>query len=508
MSCFSGIQSAISRWMWPESQIDTAHWRLEDVKVVISAATDDEISKERTVSLARIASKGWGFFSQVVNAVGLVRFGFNLHKIPAGVPSQNGCFKRAEYFPYYQPPTFNFSTFAPISQKIFTPHRGDANAGFVIDNGTPSIYQLLVQMLGDNTITPDDIIFTSGHHAMFPGKTHLHKLFTPINVQQHRKTIYECACRLVEPLASTHLGGLQVQIDELSHAFTCNVMSRLLFGKFDDNGELQQSTACFFEYISRGFRGEPTENLQVQKQVNTFWKLIDDAITERRGIVGELSQDETFTEKKLKMFIFSLLFAGVDSTRSSLTYGIFEIAKNPQLQQDVRAQITDSQLDNLNDSFVDVACRLPFLKQIIIEALRMFPPVIGVTRIASVPLIIKIIHSGQALSFFIKKGEHLAPAPHLVARDPRLFPDRPNVFEPKRHSVADLPKFLPNLPFSPFGGGAHSCPGAMLYQEMAMIFYATLIQQFSLSTDIKEVEQQGHFINKLNVPVLVNVSQP
>jgi cytochrome P450 len=256
---------------------------------------------------------------------------------------------------------------------------------------------------------------------------------------------------------------------------------------YDDDCKLAESLSAFFEYISSRFLKQTINQDKIDRAVRTFWEIIDCAIRQKKGLTAYLVEDSQFNEKEMRMILFSLLFAGTDSTTTSLIYCLLKCAQKQHTQA---AMIRDPKL----------------IKRFIMEGLRMFTPVIGVMRIARKNLSLTVENGDQTIEKYIQKGELIVPSQNLAARCPALYSDA-NYFNSERHAGKESMDLI-SLPWKPFGDGKHACPGWYLYQLTAEILLEELVKNYEITTDITEEPQQtGHFINKLQQVVVVSLSK-
>ncbi len=109
-------------------------------------------------------------------------------------------------------------------------------------------------------------------------------------------------------------------------------------------------------------------------------------------------------------------------------------------------------------------------------------PIGGIGRIASKNLLLTLtnkIDGGLISKTVIKKGDLVDPMPIFAAKDPALFKN-PLEFKVERHLKAN--RFLPALPFMPFGHGPHLCPGWYLYYTISAIMISRLAKNFHVMT--------------------------
>jgi cytochrome P450 len=80
---------------------------------------------------------------------------------------------------------------------------------------------------------------------------------------------------------------------------------------------------------------------------------------------------ENATSLQLRDDLMTMLIAGHETTAAVLTWALFELAQQPALVRRVQAEL-DSVLGNRDPTFEDIA-RLPLIRLIIAESLRMYP---------------------------------------------------------------------------------------------------------------------------------------
>jgi cytochrome P450 len=490
---------------WVQLSEDSDRWPPQITKAEFKLLDDDSKEKTRTCSISRVMKRCGDLLAQSLNLISFIRTVPNMSKM------QSSCFRRDLFLlkmdlPFFvKIPTFNFANHPSVTEALFKPHRDGAL--FLTDNGKETIFQLIVDMLGDPTITSEDLIFTCSPEMTSRYRTFLNKAFAPQEVNKHRKVIHTCVEDTLRKWNNmTSIFG-SVNINLQSHNFVCDVLCRVLFDREDTSAQMAFSMNTFFNYISSRFlKKEVKSPVEVKKATEFFWSFVDEAIEKKTWITKSLFQSG-FNKKQVRMIIFSLFFAGTDSMTSSLTYGILKCAQNRDEQDTVKGEIAQLQEDRPSEEFSILASEIPHVKRILMESLRMFTPVIGILRIAKEDLLLEVTDltcKGQKVSRNIPKGELIAPSQNLAARCPMLYPDHPEKYDSSRH-LGEEEKELSSLPWKPFGGGKSVCPGGYLYQLTTQILFAEMLRNHVLSTNIVgEPQQTGHFINKLEETVDVS----
>src|SRR5712692_9899334 len=221
-------------------------------------------------------------------------------------------------------------------------------------------------------------------------------------------------------------------------------------------------------------------NLRVKREVAHIEKILYRIIAERRASgrdAGDLSsmllhaQDEDgsrMTDRQLRDETITLFLAGHETTASTLSWTWWLLAQNPAAEAKLHAEL-DTVLGGRSPSLDDLS-KLPYAGNVITEALRLYPPVWGLARVA--------IEDHEIAGYPVKKGMGIAMAQWVVHRDPRWY-DAPEEFRPDRWE-GDLAKRLPRFAYFPFGGGPRQCIGNAFAVMEATLILATTARKFRL----------------------------
>lgn len=154
--------------------------------------------------------------------------------------------------------------------------------------------------------------------------------------------------------------------------------------------------------------------------------------------------------------LITLLFGGRDTTASGLTWTFIALAANPGIQARVRDELRG--LPTGGALTVSSVKGLPYLRAVIAESLRLYPPTAFITRAAT-----ETVRLGD---FTVPAGATIVLSPWLTHRDPRNFPD-PLAFRPERWASASA---TPQAGYFPFGAGPRMCVArATALTEIALV---------------------------------------
>ncbi|RAL23754.1 cytochrome P450 [Lujinxingia litoralis] len=196
-----------------------------------------------------------------------------------------------------------------------------------------------------------------------------------------------------------------------------------------------------------------------------LWRLIVARDEEGRAMDDQQLRDEALT----------IFLAGHETTALAITYALYLLANHPGAQQRVH-----DELDAFGDEFgSDAVARLPYLKAVANEALRLYPPAWIVGREAA--------RDVQIGPWKLKKGEQVVASPLMMHRHPAYF-EEPDRFVPSRWA-GDLEKRLPRFVYFPFGGGPRICIGNHFAMMELVLVLAVILRAYRVE-DLSETRQR------------------
>jgi cytochrome P450 len=174
---------------------------------------------------------------------------------------------------------------------------------------------------------------------------------------------------------------------------------------------------------------------------------------------------ESLTDSEIRDELGSILFAGVETSATALTWALHEIASDREVERRLLDEL-DSVLRGRAPAWEDVP-RLPYLRQVLNETLRLH----GVTL-----LMRRTVEPVTVGGIDLPAGAEVAFSLYALQVDPRTFAD-PGRFDPDRwlpERAAELPRHA----FIPFGAGTRKCIGeGWAWTEMT-IALATLLSRW------------------------------
>lgn len=185
-------------------------------------------------------------------------------------------------------------------------------------------------------------------------------------------------------------------------------------------------------------------------------RIIADRLSnDRVSLLHELSK-KNFPRSFLRDQVKAFMFAGYDTTASSLIFAVDSIARSKKAQESIYGERSQSYRDAL---YTQAAYK---------ESLRLYPSAYFLPR--------QVAHDDLILGQKIKAHSQIFISIRHIHRNEEIY-DNPSTFNPER--------FLKDQPhshgFIPFGGGPRICIGAPLAMMEASIVLQKLCERYRIA---------------------------
>ncbi|KAK3009358.1 hypothetical protein RJ639_013094 [Escallonia herrerae] len=304
-----------------------------------------------------------------------------------------------------------------------------------------------------------------------------------------------------EKVISTE-GSATVDVHHDLETLTGDVISRTLFGSsYEENREIfelmKELVVLTIQVIQSvyipGWRFMPTKRNKRMKKIDKDVRvLITDIIDKKMKTANEgKNRSENFLEIILESNLNEIqenksnstvigideiigecklfYFAGQDTTSTLLTWTMILLSRYPEWQTLAREEVLQVFGDSIPD--YDGINRLKTTTMILYEVLRLYPPVVELTKVA---------HEDTKLGeLSLPAGVQVMLPIILLHHDPEIWGDDVNEFKPERFSQGVLKATKSQGSFLPFSLGPRMCIGqnfAMLEAKMAL---ALILPRFS-----------------------------
>jgi cytochrome P450 len=165
------------------------------------------------------------------------------------------------------------------------------------------------------------------------------------------------------------------------------------------------------------------------------------------------------TQRELVDEVMSLIVAGHETTAAVLNAVWYLLSQHPEVEARLHAEVDGVELADLQ---LDTLEGLQYTQMVILEALRLYPPVWVLTR--------RCVHADRLLDYELPAGTDVFMSPYLVQRDPGHWSD-PDAFRPERFA-GGAEAAAHRFAFIPFSAGPRHCIGETFARyEMAIHLY-------------------------------------
>jgi cytochrome P450 len=338
----------------------------------------------------------------------------------------------------------------------------------------------LIPLIGDGLLTTDGAYHDRAREIMLP-------VF-------HRERIAAAAGVMNEEAERALEGwrrGDRVDVYDWTRHVAMRVAMRALFGFDPDRAGVDVAATferglSFYEreYWLQVLRGPGSPFSRLRRVRRTLDGIILGEIARRRragaageDILGLLIEAEDadgdrFTDEQVRDQILTLLFAGHDTTTSTVAFLFYELARHPEWAE----RLADERRRVAGDGAPDAAQlfgEMPELDMAVQETLRLYPPAWIGPRRSEVEF--------EFGGYRIPEGLPVNYSSWASHRLPEVFPD-PHSFRPERFAPEERAKLRKGA-YVPFGAGPRICIGMRFGELEIRAIAAAVLRRFRLDIE-------------------------
>jgi len=371
-------------------------------------------------------------------------------------------------------------------------------------------FRELLPLLGDGLLTVDGDFHRRSRRIMLPAF--------------HHERIAAAAGLMVEEVQAALArwqDGARLDLYAWTRGVALRIAMRALFGldpdrqrDLDAAAEFQRALDFYgndyWMQVARGPGSPFSRMLRARAKLDA---LVFGEIARRRR-TGERGEDilsllldaededgSRLSDRHVRDEVMTLLFAGHDTTTSTVTFLVHELDREP----DVRAWLWEELDAVLGDGPLEPAhlsgTALPRLEMAIDETLRKFPPAwVGPRRsVAPYTFAGREVPGGVPVNYSSWASHHLS---HVFPEPDRFLPER---FAPEARAT------LPKGAYVPFGGGSRTCIGMRFGQVEVRAIAALLLRRAQLDVApgyVLRTRQSPTIGPRDGLPVVVRPRRP
>lgn len=339
-------------------------------------------------------------------------------------------------------------------------------------------YQILAYLLGEGLLTSDGEKWKQQRKLMQPA-FHRERLKNLVDVMAAE------AMKLSAEWKNKRTTNFSIDMNRL----TLEIISKTMFS--EDVEDMAQQISHSVTILNDGAskritnplrlpRWIPTpENKRMKKHLSIMDEILYGIIDNRKGKTSRQSVDlldmlisasddegKSMDRKQVRDEAMTIFIAGHETTAVSMSYIFYLLARNPEekerLREEVRSVCPDGPI-----GFEDLS-RLIYTKQVVEEAMRLYPPawILGRRSVRELEL------GGYRIP---AQTNLLIPIFHLH-RDERYW-EQPDDFRPERFAP-ELRNEINRYQYMPFGAGPRTCIGNHFAMMEMQVILATLVRDF------------------------------
>jgi cytochrome P450 len=370
-----------------------------------------------------------------------------------------------------------------------------------------SHFRDLIGLMGDGLLTIDGDFHRRSRLIMLPA---FHR--------EHVAASAEAVIQETESALDRLSAGTRIDLYAWTRHLALRVAMRALFGldpdgpraRAIDAAGLFEEALSFYssEYFLRVMRGRRSPWAKMQRAARKLDTLIYSEISERRAggargsdilsLLLDASDEDgnRLSDLQIRDEVMTLMFAGHDTTTSTVSFMFYELARQPKIVARLIAEQDALLSDGRPSASQLMSGELTELELVLDETLRKYPPAwVGPRRAiesfefegATVP--------ARAFVNYCSWASHHLPD---VFEDPESF--RPERFAPEARAA------MPKGAYVPFGGGSRTCIGMRFGQLEVRAIATVLLSRFSVSlpADFRlSIRQMPTISPKTGLPVLL-----
>jgi cytochrome P450 / NADPH-cytochrome P450 reductase len=218
--------------------------------------------------------------------------------------------------------------------------------------------------------------------------------------------------------------------------------------------------------------------------------LVDDLIRERRAMGDAADNTDllgrmitgvdkqtglTLPDENIRAQCITFLVAGHETTSGLLSFAIYFLLEHPEYLDRAREEVDRVLGGTLQPTF-DQVHELTYVRQVLDEALRLWPTAAGFRRHAKEDT---VIGGGR---YAIPKDLAMMVLSPMLHRDRSIWGEDADEFNPD-HTTPERMSTIPPNAYKPFGTGQRACIGRQFALQEAVLVLGMLLQRFELIKD-------------------------
>ncbi|KAH9387714.1 hypothetical protein TYRP_008908 [Tyrophagus putrescentiae] len=202
----------------------------------------------------------------------------------------------------------------------------------------------------------------------------------------------------------------------------------------------------------------------------------EEEVKEKKEVTTHSKMQKKLDDSEVISNMVFFFVAGFETTASTLSHVLFELAQNPNIQERLYDELKSSlgpfwedSNENSEEYFEAVMNRVPYLEAVTKETLRKYPPVSSIGRVCNqegYQLGPATLYKGQMVNIFVTAIHH----------NEQYYP-APLVFNPERFMPENKHQLVPYT-YLPFSLGPRNCIAMRFAYQEIFLCLAAVVRRF------------------------------
>ncbi|XP_026813244.1 cytochrome P450 6k1-like [Rhopalosiphum maidis] len=229
----------------------------------------------------------------------------------------------------------------------------------------------------------------------------------------------------------------------------------------------EEATKFFYDVFTDVIKYREEHDVVRNDLTQTLMEARKELVLKENSTVEDKFTDDDIIANAILMFT-----AGSETVSSMLSFCLYELALNKEIQDKLRAEIWSAKAKHDGQLNNDYLMDLHYTNMVLEETARKYSIAFSVMRVATKT------YALPDESFVIEKGQKIIIPMFSIHRDPKYYPD-PMKFDPERFSTEQKSQ-RPNGTYLPFGDGPRLCIGKRFAESEMKLALSNVLSKFEV----------------------------
>lgn len=330
-------------------------------------------------------------------------------------------------------------------------------------------FELVKMLLGNGIIVSDGATWWRQRRMIQPA-------FNKKVVAQLTQQIKDINLRLLEKWRTLAEQQAVIDITEETNQLALEIILRALFS--DDFDAMCETTGDNpFAILT----DDSVRDLKLVVKYRALTKLVGELITQRRSQTHkpldwlsmfidarDKETGEPMTDKEMIDEVMTMIVAGSETSATTMNWTWYRLSQHPDVEQRVHTVVDQASYEQVPG--FEHLDELAYIRQVVEEVLRLYPPVWLFTR--------KTLEEDTIAGYRVAAGTDIAISPYYIHRHTGFW-ENPEQFDPERFAPENV-KQRNKYSYIPFSAGPRRCIGDFFAIVEAQVHFGLMARYFTL----------------------------